>query len=232
MKPHLLLVEDDELIGSLVTANLEAEGHQVRHCTTIGSARGALEANSFDLLILDYMLPDGDGQELLRWLRNRGISRPVLMLTARGETHLKVSAFNAGADDYLTKPFSLLELTARIKALLRRARQNQPPSDSIARFAGVEVNFSRFEVAVDGEPRRLSAREMELLRFLLRHRGQVLSRDLLLEKVWHYDAEVSTRTVDTHIHNLRRKLKRPKLIKTVHGVGYKFLPPDGGEFPE
>ncbi len=171
------------------------------------------------------MLPGMHGYDVCRNLREDGYHGPVLFLTAKGEEVDKLTGFDVGGDDYVTKPFSLLELHARVRALLRRAEKEEPEEDAYA-WADISVNFTTYDLQVNGSATRLSAKEMELLRFLVKHRGQVLSREVLLDKVWNYDADVSTRTVDTHILNLRRKLedKPPnRFIQTVHGVGYKFV---------
>jgi len=179
-----------------------------------------------DLILLDIMLPGMHGFDVCKSLRDRGYRGPILFLTAKGEEVDKLTGFDIGADDYVTKPFSLLELLARVKALLRRS-EGTGDEDEVYEFDGITVNFSAYDVDVRGEAVRLSAKEMELLRFLIRNRGKVLSRDTLLEQVWHYESDVSTRTVDTHILNLRRKLgdpsRRTRYIETIHGVGYKFI---------
>jgi two-component system alkaline phosphatase synthesis response regulator PhoP len=178
----------------------------------------------FDLVILDVMLPGLDGFEVCRELRQRGAEVPVIMLTARGHVADRVSGLKLGADDYLTKPFEMVELLARIEARLRRGPAAGGASS--CRFGDVEVDFRSAEVTREGRPVELSAREFQLLQYLVEHRGATVSREELLKKVWGYDATPLTRTVDVHVAWLRQKLepnpKRPKFILTVHGMGYKF----------
>ncbi|MGB9604935.1 MAG: response regulator transcription factor, partial [Bryobacteraceae bacterium] len=183
-------------------------------------------AGGFDLIILDVMLPRLSGFEVCRRLRQAGVETPILMLTARSQVVDKVVGLKTGADDYVTKPFDMMELLARIEALLRRApARTAKPADSY-RFGAVQVDFRRAEVSRDGRPVNLSAREFALLRYLIEHRGAVLSREELLEKVWGYEPGTTTRTVDVHIAWLRQKLeenpKYPQFILTVRGLGYKF----------
>jgi DNA-binding response OmpR family regulator len=173
------------------------------------------------------MLPKKNGFDVCRDLRQKGIETPVLMLTAKGETIDKVLGLKLGADDYLTKPFEVIELLARIEALLRRAPKTQSNcSNEAFRFGAVSVDFKRAEVRKENEAIELSAMEFKLLQFLIENRGAVHSRDKLLDEVWGYDAMPSTRTVDVHVAWLRQKLeenpKYPQFIQTVHGLGYKF----------
>ena len=183
---------------------------------------------SFDLIILDVMLPKKNGFDVCRDLRQKQIETPVLMLTAKGETIDKVLGLKLGADDYLTKPFEVIELLARIEALLRRSPKTQSDSPDTFRFGEVSIDFKRAEVRKENEPIELSAMEFKLLQFLIENRGAVHSRDKLLDEVWGYDAMPSTRTVDVHVAWLRQKLeenpKYPQFIQTVHGLGYKFTP--------
>lgn len=181
-----------------------------------------------DLIILDLMLPRKSGLDVCRDLRQNSVNTPILMLTAKGETIDKVLGLKLGADDYLTKPFEVVELLARIEALLRRApastNGSQPGSFS---FGTVEIDFGRAEVVKGESPIDLSAMEFKLLQFLVENKGTVHSRNDLLDAVWGYDAMPNTRTVDVHIAWLRQKLeenpKRPRYIQTVHGLGYKFV---------
>ena len=226
MSNRILIVEDeDRLLRSLIDF-FTLQGYRV-----VGASNGeaGLElgmAKRPDLIILDIMLPGMHGFDVCKNLRDRGYRGPVLFLTAKGEEVDKLTGFDIGGDDYVTKPFSLLELHARVKSLLRRS-EGMGDEEEVYEFDGILVNFTTYEVDVRGNPVRLSAKEMELLRFLIRNRGKVLNRDVLLEQVWHYDSDVSTRTVDTHILNLRRKLgdpsRRTRYIETIHGVGYKFV---------
>ena len=222
LQRRLLLVEDEESLILTLQDRLESEGYAV---TIARDGDTALEEGShgaFDAIVLDVSLPRKNGFDVCRDLRGRGIHTPILMLTARGQLIDRVLGLKLGADDYLTKPFEMLELLARIEALLRRARTLTASSADAYAFGDVEVDFRRAEVTREREPIELSALELKLLRYLVEHRGSVLSRDELLEKVWGYDATPVTRTVDVHIASLRQKVG-PEWILTVHGLGYKFV---------
>ncbi len=224
-KKKILIVEDETQIRDSLKDFFNLQGYDVLGAATGDEGLAAGLSQSPDLIVLDIMLPGMHGYDVCRQLRSGGYGGPVLFLTAKGEEVDKLTGFDVGGDDYVTKPFSLLELHARVRALLRRAEKDTPEEETYS-FDGISVNFTTYDLAVQGKPVKLSAKEMELLRFLVRHRGQVLSREVLLEKVWNYDSEVSTRTVDTHILNLRRKLNDSppnRYIQTVHGVGYKFV---------
>jgi two-component system alkaline phosphatase synthesis response regulator PhoP len=173
------------------------------------------------------MLPRLNGFDVCRDLRQRGVSTPIIMLTARGQVVDKVIGLKLGADDYVTKPFEMIELLARIESLLRRAPALPAPPSETYQFGAVRVDFRRAEVERDGRPVELSAREFQLLRYFIEHRGSTLSRDELLNEVWGYNAMPSTRTVDVHVAWLRQKLepnpRHPQYILTVHGLGYKFV---------
>jgi len=210
-----------------LTDRLIAEGYDVETATDgeTGLARGSAE--SFALIILDGMLPGRDGFDVCRTIRQRGVQTPILMLTARGQVVDRVVGLKLGADDYLTKPFEMAELLARLEALLRRApRAAAPPGDSY-QFGDVKVDFRKAEVTRAGQAVELSAREFKLLRYFIEHRGATLSRDELLNEVWGYNAMPNTRTVDVHVAWLRQKLeahpRRPQYIHTIHGLGYKFI---------
>jgi two-component system alkaline phosphatase synthesis response regulator PhoP len=225
---RVLLIEDEQGLVLTLTDRLRSEGFEVDVATDgkTGFEKGA--SNDHDLIILDVMLPKKNGYDVCRDLRQKGIATPVLMLTAKGETIDKVLGLKLGADDYLTKPFEVIELLARIEALLRRSpgTTNGHLADSF-RFGAVTIDFKRAEVLRDNEPIDLSAMEFKLLQHLIENRGVVHSRDQLLDAVWGYDAMPSTRTVDVHIAWLRQKLetnpKHPHFIQTVHGMGYKFV---------
>ncbi|MBJ93822.1 MAG: DNA-binding response regulator [Rickettsiales bacterium] len=224
-KKRILIVEDERQILESLKDFFILQSYEVLGASNGDDGLALGLESSPDLVVLDIMLPGMHGFDVCRGLRSGGYSGPVLFLTAKGEEVDKLTGFDVGGDDYVTKPFSLLELHARIRALLRRAEKEQP-NEEVYAFDKISVNFTTYDLKVDGDEVRLSAKEMELLRFLVNHRGQVLSRDILLEKVWNYDTEVSTRTVDTHVLNLRRKLRDSppnRYIQTVHGVGYKFV---------
>ena len=222
----VLLVEDEEGLILTLTDRLRSEGFDVTAATDGEAGLSLAISENFDLMILDVMLPKKNGFDVCRDLRRNGIETPVLMLTAKGETIDKVLGLKLGADDYLTKPFEVIELLARVEALLRRAPHTQASSPDAFRFGTVSIDFKRAEVRKDSETVELSAMEFKLLQFLIENRGAVHSRDKLLDEVWGYDAMPSTRTVDVHVAWLRQKLeenpKYPQFIQTVHGLGYKF----------
>ncbi len=226
MKSRILLVEDEPGLLMTLTDRLSSEGFTVETASDgeTGFERALNEA--FDLIILDVMLPRKNGFDVCRDLRQRNVQTPVIMLTARGQVVDKVVGLKLGADDYLTKPFEVIELLARIEALLRRAPAPPVTSPDAYQFGTVRVDFRCAEVDRDGQAIELSSLEFKLLHYLIEHRGTVISRDTLLDEVWGYDAMPSTRTVDVHIAWLRQKLepnpRRPQFILTLHGLGYKF----------
>jgi two-component system alkaline phosphatase synthesis response regulator PhoP len=233
MNQRILLVEDEPGLVMTLTDRLAIEGYAVE--TANDGETGLEQAASapFDLIILDVMLPRKNGFDVCRDLRRRGVDSPIIMLTARGQVVDRVVGLKLGADDYVTKPFEMIELLARIEALLRRAPAAATTSASSPaqlpetyRFGAVHVDFRRAEVEREGQLIELSALEFKLLRYLIEHRGAALSRDELLNEVWGYDAMPSTRTVDVHVAWLRQKLepnpRHPQFILTVHGLGYKF----------
>ena len=226
-RARVLLVEDEPGLVLTLTDRLSAEGYRVE---AVSNGNAALErgtGEAFDIILLDVMLPGRDGFDVCRTLRQRGVAAPILMLTARGQVVDRVVGLRLGADDYLTKPFEMLELVARIEALLRRTPQSAPASMEQYQFGHVRVDFRRAEVTKDGAPIEISAREFKLLRYFIEHRGATISRDELLNEVWGYHAMPNTRTVDVHVAWLRQKLepnpKHPQYIHTVHGLGYKFV---------
>lgn len=226
---RVLIVEDNPELAYGLRNNLEFEGYQVE---VSGDGKAALEQvrdQPPDVVILDLMLPGDHGLKVLRTLRSAGHRMPVLILTALGEESIKVQGLRLGADDYVTKPFGVLELLARIEALLRRAAKEGVPETSgpaIYRFGEIEVDPARRTVLRSGREVSLTAKEFDLLLSLLRREGKVASRVDLIEEVWDYSGEVVTRTVDTHIAELRRKLEpepsKPKHIITVHKIGYRL----------
>ena len=222
----ILLVEDEAGLILTLTDRLEAEGFAVKSAADGESGFNIALSESFDLIILDVMLPKKNGYDVCRDLRQKSINTPVLMLTAKGEILDKVLGLKLGADDYLTKPFEVIELLARIEALLRRAPKSQNNSPDSFSFGEIEIDFKRAEVIKNKQPVELSAMEFKLLQYLIENRGAVHSRNQLLDEVWGYDAMPSTRTVDVHVAWLRQKLeenpKYPQFIQTVHGFGYKF----------
>ena len=224
----ILLVEDEDGLILTLTDRLQSEGFDVKSATDGETGLNLALSENFDLIILDVMLPRKNGYDVCRDLRRKGIDTPVLMLTAKGETIDKVLGLKLGADDYLTKPFEVIELSARIEALLRRSPKSaQNGKGDTFRFGNIAVDFRRAEVFKDDRAVELSAMEFKLLQFLIENRGRVHSRNELLDEVWGYDAMPSTRTVDVHVAWLRQKLeanpKHPQFIQTVHGFGYKFV---------
>jgi two-component system, OmpR family, alkaline phosphatase synthesis response regulator PhoP len=222
----ILLVEDEAGLILTLTDRLVAEGFSVKSATDGESGLNMALSENFDLMILDVMLPKKNGYDVCRDLRQKSINTPILMLTAKGEILDKVLGLKLGADDYLTKPFEVIELMARIEALLRRSPKTLNNSPNSFNFGDVEIDFKRAEVSKNSQTIELSAMEFKLLQFLIENRGAVHSRNQLLDEVWGYDAMPSTRTVDVHIAWLRQKLednpKYPQFIQTVHGLGYKF----------
>lgn len=225
---NILLVEDEKGLIITLTDRLKSEGFEVQTAADGEKGLALATEGRFDLIILDIMLPKKNGYDVCRDLRQKGVNTPILMLTAKGETIDKVLGLKLGADDYLTKPFEVIELLARVEALLRRSpNQNQASPAERFKFGEVAVDFKRAEVKLKNSTVDLSAMEFKLLQFLIENRGDVHSRDRLLDAVWGYDAMPSTRTVDVHIACLRQKLepnpRHPRFILTVHGMGYKFF---------
>ncbi|HXM62941.1 MAG TPA: response regulator transcription factor [Terriglobales bacterium] len=222
----ILIVEDEPNMVAGLRDNFEFEGHQV---ITAGDGVAGLEraiAESPDLVILDVMMPRMSGLDVCKQLKAKRPSIPIIMLTARGQEVDKVVGLELGADDYVTKPFSIRELLARVKAVLRRAK-TAPKTEEKYSFGEVEVNLRSCQVSRKGRVLDFSSKEFELLKYFLIHPGETLSRDRLLEDVWGYDRFPTTRTVDAHIVRLRQKVEpkpeEPRFILTVHGTGYKFV---------
>jgi two-component system alkaline phosphatase synthesis response regulator PhoP len=222
---RLLLVEDEPGLVMTLTDRLTAEGYDVESAVDAKSGLEAASGGPFDAILMDVMLPGGNGFDICRTIRQQGVQTPVLMLTARGQVVDRVVGLKLGADDYLVKPFEMAELLARIEALLRRVPV--VPIHDTAQFGDVNVDFRKAEVHKAGQALELSAREFKLLRYFLEHRGATLSRDELLNEVWGYNSMPSTRTVDVHVAWLRQKVednpRHPQFIQTVHGLGYKFV---------
>jgi two-component system, OmpR family, alkaline phosphatase synthesis response regulator PhoP len=220
----VLVVEDETSIASFVALYLKNAGYRVQ---TVGTGQDALDTLSRerpDLIVLDLMLPDIDGIEVCRRVR-RGSDIPILMLTARDEDVDKIIGLEVGADDYLTKPFNPRELVARVKSILRRAvPERREPQERQLKHGQLDIDAGRREVRVEGKEVQLAPKEFDLLWELLDHRGLVLTRDQLLERVWGYTFAGDTRTVDVHVRQLRRKLGEASPIVTVWGVGYKVAP--------
>ncbi|MDQ4096120.1 MAG: response regulator transcription factor [Actinomycetota bacterium] len=223
MDETVLLVEDDHAISEITARGLKQSGFGVDVETDGRRAVGAFRAGDFDVVVLDVMLPSLDGFEVCRQIR-RDSPVPIIMLTARNDTADVVLGLEAGADDYVTKPFEMRELVARVRALLRRVRHT--PSDDVIRLGPLEVDVPGHKTTVDSSPVNLTATEFKLLVTLARHAGQVMTREMLLELVWEYDYLGDSRVVDMAIKRLREKVERdpsnPQLIETVRGVGYRI----------
>lgn len=222
MAGSVLLVEDEENLASLVQAYLEREGYSVVRVGSGAEALSALERQPVRLVVLDLNLPDLDGLEVCRRIRARS-SVPVVMLTARDDEVDRLAGLDVGADDYIGKPFSPKELVARMKAVLRRAEPQT--ADQLLLLGDVVLRRGAREVSVAGNPVELRMQEFDLLAYLMENRGVVLSREVLLERVWGLHYAGGTRTVDVHVAQLRRKLARPELILTIRGAGYKAVQP-------
>jgi two-component system, OmpR family, alkaline phosphatase synthesis response regulator PhoP len=227
MRAKILFVEDEESLQHLLGDRLHSEGYVVEQAADAEAALQRITSAAFDLIILDIMLPGMDGFELCHRIRTSGMATPILMLTARSRTEDKVHGLRIGADDYVTKPFEVRELLARIEVLLRRVPAAAARS-AILQFGPLKIDTLATEVTLNAVALNLSAREFQLLRYLAEHRGETLSREQLLQEVWDYSADAYTRTVDVHIASLRNKLRgdddQSSLIQTVKGIGYKFAP--------
>ena len=230
----LLVVDDEPFLREAVAASLRFLGFQVTTADTAADALRLARDRPFDLVVLDVMLPDGDGFEVVRRLRRDGFGVPVIFLTARDTEADKVAGLSLGGDDYMTKPFGLEELAARVRTVLRRTRPPGPPGAGAAagpvlRFADLELNQESYEVRRDGHLIELSPTEFRLLRYLMLNPGRVLTRAQLLDHVWDYDFRGSSTVVSTYVAYLRRKLARhgPDLIHTQRAVGYSLRLPRG-----
>jgi DNA-binding response OmpR family regulator len=219
---HLLLVEDERRLATAVRRVLEEEGHVVDLADDGLDALAQARAGSYDLIVLDVMLPSLNGHEIARRLRSAGDRTPILMLTARDSVQDRVAGLDAGADDYLVKPFALAELLARIRALDRRSHMNGDQGNSL-QVGDLVLDLRAREASRQGRRIELTTREFTLLEALMRHPGQVLTRSQLLDLVWSYDMLTESNIVDTYIHYLRAKVDKgfePKLIRTIRGAGY------------
>jgi two-component system alkaline phosphatase synthesis response regulator PhoP len=226
MNQRILMIEDEPGLRLTLGDRLISEGYRVDTASDGLEGEEKARGGDYDIILLDVMLPGKGGFDVCRDLRQQGITTPILMLTARGQTIDKVVGLKIGADDYLTKPFETMELLARIEVLMRRQSSPVVPGGATYSFGHVNVDIRRTEVRKGSEVVSLAAKEFQLLKYFLEHRGDTLSRDVLLHEVWGYDSTPTTRTVDVHVAWLRQKLeddsKQPKWILTVHGMGYKF----------
>ena len=225
MSQKILIIEDEPDIRKTLEYNLSKEGFDVICASSLSEGKDYLNINSFSLILLDLMLPDGSGLDLCRELKSNTEKKliPIIILTAKDDEVDKVVGFELGADDYVTKPFSVRELILRIKAVLKRGNAKSENLEVQRQFGDLVIDVESHEVFVNNEHVALTALEFKLLRQLVDRRGRVQSRDQLLSDVWGYSADVTTRTVDTHIKRLREKLgAMGKYVQTIRGVGYKF----------
>ncbi len=227
MTGKVLIVEDDQAMAVALRDGFEYEGYTVQVARDGAVGLKLASDRDLDLIVLDVMLPKMSGFDVCKQLRSAGNATPIIMLTARGQEIDKVVGLKIGADDYVTKPFSFMELMARVEALIRRS--NRKPEQSVDEFSfgDIAINFKRFEVTKAGQPIEMSPREFNILKYFIEHRGEVITRDQLLDSVWGYGSFPLTRTVDMHIAKLRQKIEDtphdPKFVITVHRVGYKFV---------
>jgi two-component system alkaline phosphatase synthesis response regulator PhoP len=227
MKEKILIIEDEEELVKGLKLNLVFEGYEVIWAMDGEEGLNKALKEAPDLILLDIMLPKKDGLDVCRELRQRNVTIPIVMLTAKGEEVDKVVGLEIGADDYITKPFSVRELMARVKAHLRRGKKEEKSVPSVYRFNDVEIDFIHFKVKRSGIEFDLTSLEAEILKYFVAHRGEVVTRDTLLDKIWGYESYPSTRTIDNHILKLRKKLEedpaQAKYIFSVYGEGYRFM---------
>ena len=225
---NILIIEDEPAMQLGLKDNLEIEGHQVELASDGEAGLTKLKEGKYELVLLDVMLPKMSGFDVCKSARAAGVRTPIILLTARGEEIDKVLGLELGADDYITKPFSVRELLARIKAIMRRSQVSDSASETgRIQIGKLTVNFSTFQTEEDGVEVKLSHKEVEILSYLHKNKNKVVSRYDLLEKVWGYEEQISTRTVDNFIVRLRQKVEtnanNPRIILTVHGSGYKMV---------
>jgi DNA-binding response OmpR family regulator len=222
----VLVVDDEPIVRDVVVRYLERDGHRALEAADGDRARTLIESDAPALVVLDVMLPGTDGLELCRWIRSRS-DLPVIMLTARGEEADRIVGLELGADDYVTKPFSPRELTARVRTVLRRASPTPAAAERLS-FGELEIDAGAREVSKRGRQVQVTAKEFDLLWFLASHPRRVFSRDHLMERVWGYSAALDTGTVTVHVRRLRAKIEddpsTPRFLETVWGVGYRFRP--------
>ena len=227
MKEKILIIEDEEDLVKGLQLNLSDEGYVVDYA--LNGKEGLQKAleQSPDLILLDLMMPEMDGLEVCRRLREQKSNVPILMLTAKGEEVDKVVGLEIGADDYITKPFSIRELLARIKAHIRRINREEKTVPKVYSFNGIEIDFTHFVIRREGREWELTSLEAEVLKYFIAHKGEVVTRNDLLDKVWGYEKYPTTRTIDNHILKLRKKIEknpaRPQIILSLYGEGYRFM---------
>ena len=223
----ILIIEDEEIIRMALVDDFEHEGYEVDYATNGNEGFEKGTDSTVDLIILDIMLPGMNGFEVCKKLRMDGVETPIIMLTAKGQEIDRVVGLELGADDYVTKPFSPRELQARVRAIFRRTEKIiGDVAKNIVEFKHLKVDFLQFECYKNGELISLTKHEFDLLKYLIKNKGRVIKRDELLDEVWGDDVVVSSRTIDTHMANLRKKIEKdssnPKIIKSIRGVGYKI----------
>jgi DNA-binding response OmpR family regulator len=226
MKDKILIIEDEPGLIFMLKDSLELEGYEV---LTAEDGRTGIDITleqQPDLILLDIMLPEYNGWDVCRILRNKGSEIPIIMLTVKNQESDKVLGFKLGADDYVTKPFSMIELLSRIEARLRRVKTSKQ-SDEVCTFGDVRIDFKHFQAYKNNQPIKLSTREFRIMEFFIQNKGKLITRDQLLNAVWDYDSSPYSRTVDMHICKLRQKIEddpqHPKYLITIHWAGYKFL---------
>jgi len=223
---NILIVEDEEKMREGLKDNLEFEGYAVSMAVDGEEGWKLIQENEYNLILLDVMLPKMSGFEICKNVRNAGKTTPIIMLTAKGEEIDKVLGLELGADDYITKPFSLRELLARIKAILRRSQDGSTKSGEV-NIGKLVLNFSSYDAFENGEPVQMTHKEFEIVKFFWHHKNETVSREQLLSDIWEMDENITTRTVDNFILRLRQKIEfnpaHPRHILTVHGIGYKYI---------
>lgn len=225
---RILVVEDEPDMQSGIKDNLEFEGYEVETASDGKEGLQKILGNSFDLVLLDVMLPHISGFDVCKKVRHENNDTPIIFLTAKGEEIDKVIGLESGGDDYLTKPFSLRELLARVKAVLRRTEnQTKTPATKSIDIGRLSVDFNTYTAQVDGQAVKMTSKEFEILQYLLKHKNATISRDSLLDNVWGYDFQPTARTIDNFILKLRQKIEDnpndPQIIITVHGMGYRLV---------
>jgi len=227
MKKKILIIEDEEDLVKGLKLNLKDEGYEMVWASDGVEGLRKAQETDLDLIILDIMLPKKDGLDVCRELRQKNINIPIIMLTAKGEEVDKVIGLELGADDYMTKPFSIRELLARIKAHLRRETRERREIPDVYNPGDVEIDFVHFKIKQKGKESDLTSLEAKILKYFIAHRGEVITRNALLDKIWGYEKYPTTRTIDNHILKLRKKVEddpaHPKYILSVYGEGYRFM---------
>lgn len=225
---HILIVEDEPDMQHGLKDNLEFEGYIVDTANDGDEAIKKILLGQYDLILLDVMIPKVSGFDVCKRVRHKGIETPIIFLTAKGEEFDKVIGLESGGDDYMTKPFGLRELSARIKAVLRRSTNTKhEEQESFVKIGKLEVNFENYIAQCNAESVKLTAKEFDILRYLLDHKNSTISRDNILDAIWGYEYQPTARTVDNFILKLRQKIEadpnHPEILITVHGVGYRFI---------